>query len=57
MSKPLFHIRQFLLLWTFAAILAPAVGAEMVADLPRSLGEIEIDGVIGDGEWADAVQV
>ena len=28
-----------------------------VADLPRLSGEIEIDGVLGDGEWSDAVQV
>lgn len=53
----MFHLRQILILWTFAAILAPPVAAETVADLPRSSGEVEIDGVIGDGEWADAVQV
>jgi len=57
MSKPLFHIRQNLIVGVFAAILCPPVAAQTVADLPRSSGEIEIDGVLGEGEWADAVRV
>ena len=57
MNKSLFHIRQILILSAFATVLAPAVVAASVADLPRSDGEIEIDGVLSDGEWADAVQI
>lgn len=53
----MFHIRQILILSAIAAVLSPAVVAASVADLPRSSGEIEIDGVLSDGEWADAVQI
>lgn len=53
----MFRIRQILILGACSAILAPHVLAATVADLPRSNGAIEIDGVLGDGEWADAVQI
>ncbi len=56
-GKSLFYIRQILILGAFAAILCPVVAKSTVADLPRLSGEIEIDGILGDGEWSDAVQV
>ncbi len=39
------------------ATLVPAVAGASVSELPRLDGEIEIDGVLDDGEWADAVQM
>jgi len=51
----LFPIRLSLI--TIAAGLFPAVGAANVAELPRLSGEIEIDGVLSEGEWNDAVRV
>ena len=57
MGKSLFHLRQNPILCAFAAVLAPHGAAATVADLPRSTTEIEIDGVLGDGEWTDAIQV
>jgi len=53
----LFNIRQILIATTLAGVLCPTVVSATVADLPRSDGEITIDGVFGDGEWADAVQI
>ncbi len=50
-------IRQILTLITLAAGLIPAVWAATVDDLPRFGGEIEIDGVLSEGEWADAVRL
>jgi len=37
--------------------LASPCAAAMTSDLPRLQGEIEIDGVLAEGEWADAVAV
>jgi len=53
----LFHIRQILILGTCFTILAPLAVVAAVTDLPRANGEIEIDGVLGVGEWANAVQI
>jgi hypothetical protein len=56
-SKLLIYIRQFLSFGALSAVLAPALVAATVADLPRSNSAIEIDGILGEGEWADAVQI
>jgi len=53
----LFHIRQNLVSGVLAGLLLPSLAMASVADLPRSGGEITIDGVLDDGEWADAVKV
>ena len=50
-------MRQILILITLAAAFIPAVGEAAVAELPRLGGEIEIDGVLSEGEWADAVRL
>lgn len=45
---------------TFAAILAvllPTVAAGSIPDVPRVQGEIRIDGVFSDGEWAGAAEL
>ncbi len=53
----MFHIRHILVTVTFATVICPMIALATVADLPRSDGEIEIDGILGDGEWADAVRI
>jgi hypothetical protein len=49
-------MRPTLILGMLAGILYSPLAAAVVADLPRSNGAIEIDGVLADGEWSDAVQ-
>jgi len=53
----LFPSRHFQVLVTLAGILCSPLAAAVVADLPRSDEEIEIDGVLGEGEWTNAVKV
>lgn len=53
----LISLRQSLVLIALAAGLLPAVDAATVADLPRLGGEIKIDGVLSEGEWAGAVRL
>jgi len=53
----LFYIRQILILGTFATVVCPTTAEATAADLPKLSGAIEIDGVLGDGEWSDAVRV
>jgi hypothetical protein len=45
------------LIFCFLAAFTPISAAATYADLPRLVGKVEVDGILSDGEWADAVQI